>query len=68
MMNADVIGDPTLRNRNQRAAHDGHDHHPRSISCKRTKFCDAERKDAGKHDGVEEADQDDAVHGGMSTG
>src|SRR5215471_2723664 len=62
MMNTNVIGDPTLSNRDNCATDDSHDHYARPISGKGTELCDAKGKDAGKHNRVEEADENDAVH------
>lgn len=62
MMNADLIGDPALSNRDNCTADDRHDHYARSISREGTEFCDAKRKNAGEHDRIEETDEDDAVH------
>src|SRR5450631_1450833 len=45
------------------AAHDSHDHYAGAISGKRAKFSDAQREDARKHDGVEEAHQQNGPHG-----
>ena len=38
MMNADVIGDPSLRHGDDGAAHDRHDHDAGAISGKRSEF------------------------------
>ncbi len=62
-MNADPVGNRTLHQRNNRSAHDRHDHDSRAVSGEGAEFRDAQSEDAGEHDGVEEAHQDDAPHG-----
>src|SRR4029077_5567785 len=62
MMNADVIGDPSLGNGNDRSSNNRHDHDAGPIAGQGPEFRHAQRKDAGEHDGVEESDQNDAVH------
>src|SRR5215469_15778393 len=68
VMNADAIGDPTLRNRNNCAANDGHNQDSRTITSEGPKFGNTQRENAWKHNGVEESDQNDAVHGDMAIG
>src|SRR5580658_7431033 len=66
-----VTNPNTIRNRarcerNQRAAHDRHDHHSRTIPGKRPEFRHTERENTREHDGIKKPDQDDAVHGRVS--
>ena len=56
MMNADLIGDPTLTNGNNCTTHDRHDEDARSVSGERSKFRFALGVDAREHDGVKKAD------------
>src|ERR1022692_4004928 len=46
MMNANTIGNRTLRHGNNRSPNDRHDHHSGTISRERTKLCHPQREDA----------------------
>ena len=68
MVNSDLIGNRTLHQRNQRTSNNSHDHDSGAVAGERAKLSHAQGEDAGEHDGVEEADQDDAPHGEVSCG
>jgi len=57
-----VVCNPALRHGNNRASNDCHDEQTRSVSGEWTELGYAERENAWKHDGVEEAYKDDAPH------
>src|SRR5260221_8934430 len=54
--------------RDDRAAHDRHNQQTGAIAGERAQLGDAEGENTGKHDGIEEAHEDDAGHGDMAAG
>ena len=68
MMDADPIGNRTLRHRNDSAANNRHDHDAGTITRKRPQFSHAQSEDAREHDRIEETDQEDAVHRRLARG
>ena len=56
MVNADPIGNRTLRYRNNCPAHDRHDHDSGTVSRERTKFSHSQGEDAREHDRIENTD------------
>ncbi len=65
-MDPDLVSDRSLRLRNDRPAHDRHNHHSRAIPGQRTQFRNSQSEDAGEHDGIEKSHEDDALHGDVS--
>ena len=65
-MDADVVGDKPLGNRDEGAADNGHDQDAGAVAGQRSELRHPQREDAGEHDGVEEPDQDDAPHGQLA--
>ena len=63
MMNANPVGEPSLRQRYDRPSHDRHDQDSGTIAGKRAKLRHSQRENAGEHDRVEKSHQDDAPHG-----
>ena len=68
VVDADVIGDEALQQRDERGAQDSHDQQAGAEVGQRSQLGQAESKNIGPHDGVEEADQDDAPHGDVAEG
>jgi len=68
VVDADVVGDPALGYGKDGSADDGHDHDTGTVSGEGSEFGDAQGEDAGEHNRVEEADEDDAVHGDVAAG
>ena len=66
MMDANVVGDPSLGDGNDGATDNRHDHDTGTVSGERSEFCNTQGEDAGKHNRVEQADEDDAVHSEMA--
>ena len=64
-MNANMIGDPALGNRDDCATDDRHDQDAGTVPSKGTEFGHPQREDAWEHDRVEEAHQQNAPHGRM---
>src|ERR1700691_3842229 len=62
-MNPEAIRDCPLHERNNRPAYDRHNHDSRSIASQRSQFGYAESENAGEHNRVEEADENNAPHG-----
>src|ERR1700744_3005932 len=63
VMDADAVCERSLRQWNNCATYDGCNQKSGSLAGKRSQLCNAQRKDSGKHNGVEEADEQDAPHG-----
>ena len=68
VVDADVIGDEALQQRDERGAQDSHDQQAGAEIGERAQLGEAESKNIGPHDGVEEADQNDAPHGDVAKG
>ena len=68
MVNADVIGDPTLRYGNNGSTYNGHDQQPGTVSSKGSESGDTEGEDAGEHNRVKKSDENDGPHGNMPGG
>jgi len=62
MMDSNLVRDPSLRQRNDRSANDGHNHDAGAIARKRSEFRYTQRENTREHDGVEETNQDNAPH------
>jgi len=60
-----MVGDPALGVR-QGAARDGHDQQARTFLGQGPHAFNPQREDGGEHDGVEQANQDQRIHGGMA--
>ena len=65
MVKSDMVGDLTLKKRQDRAAHDSHVQHAGAIAGQWTELRDSEAKDRGEHDGVEQADSENCPHRGV---
>ena len=63
MMDADMVGNPSLRNGDNGAAYNRHNHDSGPVTSERPEFRHPQGKNAGEHNRVEEADQEDAPHG-----
>ena len=67
-MNTNVVSQKALQLRNYCAADNGRYQQARAFSCERPKTGNGQRKNAGKHNGIEQADEDEAPHGNVSEG
>ena len=68
MVNADAVGEDALQLGDDGSAYDGGDQQAGGFAGERAHFGDAQREDAGEHDGVEEADEQDAPDGDVAEG
>ena len=68
VMDADAVGKRSLRQWNNCTTYDGCNQKSGSLAGKRSQLCNTQRKDSGKHNGVEEADEQDAPHGKVPEG
>lgn len=63
MMNPDTVGNRTLDQGDDGAAHDGHVQNAGSISRQGTQFRHSQAENCWKHDGIEKANRQDTPHG-----
>ena len=67
-MDADSVGERSLCQWNNCATYDGCNQKSGSLAGKRSQLGNAQSKDGGEHDGVEETDEQDAPHGKVAEG
>ena len=68
VLEAYLVCEMTFREGDEGSADDGCDHEGRPPAGEFSQAAETEGEDIGEHDGVEEADEDDAAHGEVSVG